>query len=91
MNPLPQQPIPEKFRIVAAGFTDRVRGVTDWDAPTPVREWRARDVVGHLVGWLPDVLGDAARIEPGPPVEEDPVGAWLAFDRQVQAILDDPA
>ncbi|MDQ6849979.1 MAG: maleylpyruvate isomerase N-terminal domain-containing protein, partial [Actinomycetota bacterium] len=38
-----------RHRAVTAGFTARVRGASDWDAPAPVAGWRARDVVGHLV------------------------------------------
>ncbi len=89
MTRLPDLPIADKYRSIAAGFTQRVQGVTDWDAPTPVKEWVARDVVFHLTGWLPAVLGDVVRIEPGP--ADDPVAAWATFDGQVQAILDDPA
>jgi uncharacterized protein (TIGR03086 family) len=87
---LPDLPIADKFRVVAQGFTDRVEGVTDWDAPTPVKEWRARDVVGHL-HWIRDVLGDAVDIEPGPTPDDDPVGSWRALATRVQEILDDPA
>ena len=43
----------EHHRRVAARFTDVVTGVTDWDAPAPVDGWVARDVVRHLVTWLP--------------------------------------
>jgi uncharacterized protein (TIGR03086 family) len=80
----------EKFRVISRGFTERVAGVTDWDAPTPVKEWRARDLVGHL-HCVRDVLGDAVEIDPGPSPEEDPVGSWAALSTRVQEILDDPA
>ena len=39
--------IPERYRQIAAAFSEAVAGVQDWDAATPVEEWRARDVVGH--------------------------------------------
>ena len=61
MTRLPDQPMGEKHRIIAEGFTQRVLHVSDWDAPTPVKEWRARDVVGHLL-WIRDVLGDAVEV-----------------------------
>lgn len=91
--PLPQLPPAEKYRVIAARFTEVVRGVTDWDAPTPVAEWRARDVVGHLTGWLPAMVhgGSSFRFENGTSAETDPVGAWEAFDQQVQHLLTDPA
>lgn len=91
LAPLPQRAPAEKYRAIAAGFSRRVRGVTDWDAPTPVKEWTARDVVDHLVSWLPAVLASAVQLEPGPSASDDPVGAWENLDRQVQAIFDDPA
>lgn len=90
MTRLPDLPIADKFRTIAAGFTQRVEGVTDWDAPTPVKEWQARDVVSHLL-WIRDVLGDTVTFDAGPPVADDPVGAWAAHRDQVQAILDDPS
>lgn len=83
-----------QHRLDAATFTDRVRGVRDdqWDDPTPVPEWRVRDVVGHLVEWLPGFLtsGSDVRLPPGPSVQEDPVAAWEHHAAAVQAVLDDP-
>lgn len=92
-TPLFELSIPERYRAIAATFTDRVRGTTDWDAPTPVEEWQARDIVGHLIGWLPGMIGGGSSVtfEPVPSVQDDPVAAWTAFDAQVQALLDDPA
>ncbi len=89
---LPEDPA-ARHRVVAGTFADRVRGVTDWDAPTPVREWTARDVVRHLVGWFPPFLasGSGHRIPPGPSVDEDPYAAWTAHTDAVQALLDDPS
>jgi uncharacterized protein (TIGR03086 family) len=85
----------ESHRVVAGVFTDRVLGVADghWDDPAPVDGWGARDVVGHLVEWFPGFLlaGTGIRLTPGPPVDDDPVTAWLAQRDSVQALLDDPA
>ena len=41
----------ERHRVVAGTFAAVVAGVADWDAPTPVPEWRAADVLDHLVEW----------------------------------------
>jgi uncharacterized protein (TIGR03086 family) len=85
---------PARFhRWVAGGFTARVEGATDWDAPAPVAGWAARDVVRHLVEWFPGFLASGAGITlaPGPSVDEDPVGAWRTHSDQVQALLEDPA
>lgn len=76
---------------VAAAFSDVVRGVTDWDAPTPVPEWTARDVVGHLVDWFPGFMHAAGVTVPaGPSAHDDPVAAWEHARAAVQALLDAP-
>jgi uncharacterized protein (TIGR03086 family) len=82
-----------EHRRIAAGFTERVRGTTDWDAASPVEGWTARDVVRHLVEWFPAFLesGAGIRLEAGPSVDEDPVAAWQVHSDAVQALLDDPA
>jgi uncharacterized protein (TIGR03086 family) len=82
-----------RHQLIADGFAQRVHGATDWSAPAPVDGWAARDVVAHLVEWLPSFVQGGSDIEwpavPSP--TEDPVGAWDAHQRAVQEILDDPA
>lgn len=85
-----------EFRRVAARFSAVVEGVpggSAWERPSPVAGWVARDVVGHLVDWLPAFLAGSAGIvlPPGPAVDDDPVGAWRVLRDGVQAVLDDPA
>lgn len=82
----------EQHRAHAARFTALVEGVRDWDVPTPVHEWTARDVVRHLVEWLPALLasGSEVRLLAGPSVDDDPVDAWVRHRDAVQAVLDDP-
>lgn len=89
---LPTEPA-ARHRAVAATFTDRVRDVSDWDAPSPVAGWAARDVVRHLVEWFPAFLesGAGVTLPAGPAVTDDPVGAWQTQAGAVQALLDDPA
>lgn len=85
----------EEHRRVAGDFTETVRGVAPaaWDDPAPPEGWRARDVVRHLVEWFPAFLEQATGIAlpGGPPVDDDPVGAWGAQAEAVQALLDEPA
>ncbi len=38
----------ERHLSTATTFGEVVNATTDWDAPSPVPEWSARDVVGHL-------------------------------------------
>ena len=81
----------ERHRRFAGAFTDRVIGTRDWDAPAPVPGWTARDVVDHLVTWLPGLLGAGGVTLPaGQPVAEDPVRAWQRHADAVQQLLDDP-
>ncbi|RNL62067.1 TIGR03086 family protein [Nocardioides marmoriginsengisoli] len=84
----------DDHRAVAGLFSDLV-GTTvplAWDNQSPVREWKARDVVGHLVEWFPGFLESGAGITlpAGPSAADDPVGAWRHHAAAVQAVLDDP-
>lgn len=91
---IPSEP-GEEHRTVAGCFSDRVRGVTGdgWDAQSPVADWRARDVVLHLVEWFPGFLagGSDIKLTAGPSVDDDPAAAWEHHAAAVQEILDDPA
>jgi uncharacterized protein (TIGR03086 family) len=81
----------ERHRRVAGGFGLVVASTADWQAPTPVEGWVARDVVAHLVGWFPPFLAAAGvELPAAPPVGADPVAAWEAVAGGVQALLDDP-
>ena len=86
--------ISDRYRTVGRGMTRVVEAVPDeaWDNPAPCDGWVARDVVRHVVEWMPDFLASAssARIPQGPSVEDDPVGAWRTLDHGIQAALDDP-
>ncbi|MGY2877060.1 uncharacterized protein (TIGR03086 family) [Marmoricola sp. URHA0025 HA25] len=83
-----------EHRQVAGWFTELVLAAPEdsWDQPSPVEEWRARDVVGHLVEWLPAFLeaGAGVRLPVGPSAADDPVAAWQQHCASVQALLDDP-
>lgn len=88
-------PIAERYRKIAGRFTERVKEVPDdaWANPAPCEGWVARDVVGHLVEWLPAFFFGTwgIALPPSPSVDEDPVAAWAAVDRAIQSALDDPA
>lgn len=87
--------ISDRYRKVAATFTERVGEVPPgaWDNPAPCEGWVARDVVGHLVEWLPGFFVGTFGLEvpSGPSVEDDPLGAWRNLDGALQAGLDEPA
>src|SRR5215471_8196759 len=84
----------DRYRRVAGRFTERVNEVPDdaWDSPAPCERWVARDVVGHLVEWVPAfiVAGGGPTLPAGPSVDDDPAGAWATLNTALQSILDDP-
>lgn len=84
--------VADRYRAVAADFTRLLAGVADWEAPTPVQEWDVREIVRHLVDWLPGLLaaGSPIQLAAVPGVDDDPVAAWRQLDEQVQVVLDDP-
>lgn len=85
----------ERWRHLTGELTRGVQAVPGdrWDAPAPPEGWVARDVVRHLVEWMPGLfLGSAGLPVPEvPSVDVDPVAAWRALDEAVQAALDDPS
>ena len=85
-----------RYSKVAAGFGARVRAVPPgaWDSPAPCEGWVARDVVAHLVEWVPAFFFHGTwqlDVPPLPDVAVDPVAAWQALDAAIRAALDDPA
>lgn len=88
---LPDDPA-GRYLAVSDVFTRLVDGAVDWDAPSPVAEWTARDVVWHVVDWVPDVLRDGAGLDLPPRVvaAADPVADWAAFDAAMRAIVARP-
>jgi uncharacterized protein (TIGR03086 family) len=89
--------ISERFARVAATFTATVEAVPSdaWERPAPCEGWVARDVVRHLVEWLPGpgfLLGTfAVDTGPIPAVDTDPAGAWAVVRDAIQCALDDPS
>lgn len=82
------------FRRIAADFTARVDGVGPggWDADAPCEGWVARDIVRHLVDWVPWWVGEgtdhSAHVTTD--VDDDPAAAWAELRDQIQALLDRP-
>ena len=84
----------ETFRRIAADFTARVDGVDPggWDAEAPCDGWVARDVVRHLVEWVPWWVGEGTdhTVTVTADVDDDPAAAWTELRDQLQALLDRP-
>ncbi len=85
--------IADRHRRLAAAFADKVAAVPDdrWSSPSPCEGWTALDVVRHTCATPGMFLGYVGRSAPeGPPVDDDPVGAYAAARDAVQVCLDDP-
>ena len=86
--------VADRYRRVALRFTERVEEVPDdgWDRPAPCEGWVARDVVRHLVEWVPAFFDAAGgpHLPAGPSVDVDPVAAWTTMSDGIQALLEDP-
>ncbi|MFC4604028.1 TIGR03086 family metal-binding protein [Rhodococcus kronopolitis] len=69
-------------------FDTRVRGVTDWAAPTPDTDWDTADLVRHVIveqQWVPPLLGGLTLSEAGARVH--PLGDDLAAEWEHHAGL----
>ena len=87
-------PVAERFRTVAAAFSGRAAAVPPdgWDVPVPsCPGWVARDIVRHLVAWMPGYVTDhgGGILPTGPPTDDDPAGAWEALRAGMEAALDE--
>ena len=84
----------ERYDRAATAFTATVRGVDAdaWEKPAPCEGWVARDVVRHLVEWVPGMMLQrrGLPVPEIPSVENDPLGAWAAIDGALRAGLSDP-
>lgn len=83
----------ERYQGLAEQFGARVEATPDdeWDADTPCSEWKARDVVAHVVG---SQRALAAAIEGGAPedlpADADPKQAWRESMPRLMAALQTP-
>jgi len=86
--------IAERYRKVADQMTLRVVAVPPdaWDNPSPCEGWVARDIIRHMVEWIPGFLQSGAEVHvpTGPSVDDDPVAAWQVLTTGIQRLLDDP-
>ena len=89
--------VAERYSDVAETFTARVREVPAdaWENEAPCEGWIARDVVRHLVEWVPEFFRNHAGldldVDGAPAADDDPLGAWTALDASLRSALSDPA
>jgi uncharacterized protein (TIGR03086 family) len=83
----------DRFELVAAGFDQRVRAVPagQWDAQSPCADWKANDVVAHVVGNYRSMAAEATGVESTPMgPDEDPVQAWTDAYGRMRDMMKDP-
>jgi uncharacterized protein (TIGR03086 family) len=71
-----------------ASLTEAAAG-DDWSRPSPVDGWTARDVVGHLIEWLPGFLSRTDVTLTPVSVDDDPAAAWRHRADEVQQLLEE--
>lgn len=84
----------DRHRVIAAGFSDVARAISDWSAPAPVDGWTAGDVVAHLTEWFSAFLaggGIDLAVGAATPGSDTPVDTWDRHSAAVQALLESPA
>jgi uncharacterized protein (TIGR03086 family) len=86
-------PIADRWHRVAGDFAEVIDAVPDdrWDAPAPCTGWVARDVVDHLVSWVPGFLEAGAGLPLPDTAGRELPDAWSAIAAAIQRALDDPA
>ncbi len=85
--------IADRYRRLSDDFAATVAAVPAerWDDQSPCPDWKARDVVGHVVGTSGMFLGFVGKeLGEGPSVDDDPGAAWDHARGLIQAELDDP-
>lgn len=82
----------DRYRILADDFGERVNGATetDWDSQSPCTEWKARDVVTHVIGVHRHFLAGLDGTEEPTDEPGDLVAAWASARADIEEALSDP-
>jgi len=81
--------VQDRYQLVSTGFDAVVREVTPdkWEAQSPCEQWRARDVVAHVVEGHRGVIAGVRGGESEPlGADEDPRQAWEKARREIDEI-----
>jgi uncharacterized protein (TIGR03086 family) len=85
--------VQDRYQQVSSGFNAAVSAVGSdkWDAQSPCEQWKARDIVAHVVQGHRSVI---AGVRGGDPTslgaDEDPKQAWEEASRAIADITADP-
>jgi uncharacterized protein (TIGR03086 family) len=86
--------IQDRYRQVSNGFDAAVKMATPdtWDVQSPCDEWKARDVVDHVVSGHRYVIAQVRgqKAEEPQSADDDPTKAWEEVSRAMDEITGDP-
>jgi len=85
--------IADRYRARADAFQRKVAAVRpdQWSNQSPCEDWKARDVVGHIIDMHGVMLRPLDRqLSPSPSVADDPLGAFTSARADIESVLDDP-
>ncbi|MGH9262155.1 MAG: TIGR03086 family metal-binding protein [Acidimicrobiales bacterium] len=85
--------ISDRYRRCADAFERKVANVAPdhWSDQSPCEDWKARDVVGHIIMMHGAMLGPLDRqLSPAPSLDDDPLGAFRSARADIEAVLDEP-
>ena len=84
--------VQDRYRLVAGGFDAAVKASDDkWDLQSPCEQWKARDVVSHIVEGHRSVIANVRGGESKPVgADEDVTRAWEDSSRAIDEITGDP-
>jgi uncharacterized protein (TIGR03086 family) len=85
--------VQKSYRLVSSGFDAAVRAVTPdkWEVQSPCAQWKARDVVAHVIEGHRGVIASVTGGESVPlGADEDPRQAWETASRAMEEISGDP-
>jgi len=84
--------VQDRYRLVSNGFDAAVSAVTPdkWEIQSPCDQWKARDVVAHVVAGHRSVIAGVRGVESTPlGADEDPKRAWAEAHRTMEEITAD--
>ncbi len=85
--------IAERYRTRADAFERKVAAVAPdhWSNQSPCEDWKARDVVGHIIDMHGVMLRPLGRqLTQAPSIDDDPLAAYRSARADIEAVLDDP-
>ena len=82
----------ERYQGLAEQFGARVEAAPDdaWDRSAPCEDWKARDVVAHVVGSQRAIVAAIRGGEAAPAGDDDPKQAWREALAEVKDALQQP-